>query len=417
LIGVAATLALAEILLGIFADPQPLRRAEAFPYLAVRPWLLALLALLLSRFGWQWRLFGYALFLAVAGASESGLLLRLGNPWPWDEMVRGWAGAVTILVPLDIAMLLSRRRLGRWGAAGVAVAIALALALPALLTPYRNFVAGPSESGPARGARPELLLMTSLPIIWGEKGAFDPESHPATSYRILQEEFTLRPIDTLDSATLEGARLLLLAQPRWLAPSELVAVDRWVRKGGRALILTDPQLEWPSDLPLGDIRRPPPVGLLKPLLDHWGLKIGARPIGLGGWDQGNRRLVLPAAGRFIASGRDCRVMRFSLADCRIGGGRALLIADADLMRDDVWMAPGPNGDARHRRFADNPLVVADLLDQLAGISRDRVRASVLWAHPGSPSAVIALIPALFPLLALGVVAFAAAALLHRRRSL
>ena len=40
-------------------------------------------------------------------------------------------------------------------------------------------------------------------------------------------------------------------------------------------ILTDPVLVWPSELALSDIRRPPPVGLLGPLLTHWGLRLEA----------------------------------------------------------------------------------------------------------------------------------------------
>ena len=44
-----------------------------------------------------------------------------------------------------------------------------------------------------------------------------------------------------------------LAQPA----EDLVALDDWVRGGGRVLLLADPMLEWPSKRPLGDPLRPP----------------------------------------------------------------------------------------------------------------------------------------------------------------
>ena len=125
----------------------------------------------------------------------------------------------------------------------------------------------------AESANPDLMLMTALPLIWGEGGAFDPASRPQLSYKQLQREFRVRPLDVLDEAGLASGRLLLLAQPRVLAPVELVALDAWVRGGGRALILTDPLLLWPSALPIGDVRRPPAIGLLGPLLAHWGLAL------------------------------------------------------------------------------------------------------------------------------------------------
>ncbi len=46
-----------------------------------------------------------------------------------------------------------------------------------------------------------------------------------------------------------------LAQPA----EDLVALDNWVRGGGRVLLLADPMLEWPSKRPLGDPLRPPPM--------------------------------------------------------------------------------------------------------------------------------------------------------------
>ena len=252
--------------------------------------------------------------------------------------------------------------------------------------------------------------MTALPLIWGEGGAFDPASRPAAAYTAWQREFTLRPIDVLDRASLSRARLLLLIQPRWLAPEELVAIDSWVRAGGRVLILADPRLNWHSDLPLGDIRRPPPTSLLEPLLNHWGIGIEpgkgiqAVPIERG------RLLRLEQPGVLRATGA-CKADRPFLARCRLGSGRAIVLADADLVRDELWIGEGPHGDSGHRRTSDNPLVIADLLDELAGIERQRVMGDASWRNPRR------WLLSASPWLLLPLVALAAAAagawLLHR----
>ena len=218
------------------------------------------------------------------------------------------------------------------------------------------------------------MLMTALPLIWGEGGAFDPASRPQLSYKNLQREFRVRPLDVLDEAGLASGRLLLLAQPRALAPVELVALDAWVRGGGRALILTDPVLVWPSALPIGDIRRPPAIGLLGPLLAHWGLALDppaeARPQpGSIETTNGKRRIMLGAPGEFRKQGGTCRIARAYLASCAIGRGQAILLADADLLRDETWLRPGASEGARI--VSDNPLLVADYLDALAGLSRAR----------------------------------------------
>jgi hypothetical protein len=207
------------------------------------------------------------------------------------------------------------------------------------------------------------MLMTGLPLVWGESGPFDPASRPQASYSKLSEAFDFRPVDVLDAATLARGRFLFLAQPKRLAPSELVAVDGWIRKGGRALILTDPMLTWPSELPLGDIRRPPPAGLLAPLLGHWGLTLDP-PVRAGEvaarWN--GRRVLLDSPGRLRSSGRECIVDEGGwTALCRLGRGTVRIVADADLMRDALWMSSG----------AENPAAVRGWLEEMTGISRTR----------------------------------------------
>jgi hypothetical protein len=246
------------------------------------------------------------------------------------------------------------------------------------------------------------MLMTGLPLVWGEKGPFDPGSRPQASYVRLSREFDFRPADVLDGATLARGRLLFLAQPQRLAPAELAALDGWIRSGGRALILTDPMLSWPSGLPPGDIRRPPPAGLLAPLLHHWRLALDspAEPGPVEArWN--GRRVLLDSPGRWRSSSADCAVDPPGwTATCRLGRGAVRLVADADLMRDSLWAPGGPE-----RAAADNPAVVGEWLDELAGLRRPRPRPDRTgWA--GARAAA----------LALGLIAACALAGLLLRRS-
>ena len=245
--------------------------------------------------------------------------------------------------------------------------------------------------------KPQLMLATGLPIIWGEQG-FSLSAQPAPAYRALEREFAVRPLDTLHEEELAGGKLLLLAQPKVLAPAELVALDAWVRRGGRALILTDPALVWPSELPLGDIRRPPPFGLLEPLLRHWGLRLEPSTDGIQEVtiDGGTLRLETP--GQFQLEQPGCALHHDALvADCPIGGGRALLVADADLVHERLWMS------SDGRRTADNPSVVAAWLDDLVGLQRQRADSG----RGDTRTTLLALIPIL--------VVAAAASLVWRRR--
>jgi hypothetical protein len=405
LLTAAAAYAAAELLvpvaLGGFFESG---RAEALPFLGFRPWLLLAMVLFAAPRHWRSRLMLYGMALALAAVSETILLLALGAGNPWPEMLRGLAAGAGLAVALDLLVQAARRGLGRWGVAAAGLALAGLLFVPKVMVPY-GLVVVAAHGGEPRAHRPPLMLMTGLPIIWGEKGAFDPGSRPAAAYLALREEYDVRPLDVLDSATLQRGRLLLLAQPRWLAPSELFALDQWVRGGGRALVLTDPALAWPSALALGDIRRPPPA-LLKPLLDHWGVRLGAASdSGLRIEELGGRRLAMAGVGRFAST--SCRVGPAWLARCRIGAGAAILVADADLLDDRSWVAPGASGSERHRRLADNPLVVADLLDALAGLDRERLGGRVEWVAAGSDrkwALCLALLPILFTSALAGVVA-------------
>ena len=204
------------------------------------------------------------------------------------------------------------------------VIVAIVIAAAALLRP-----ASP-KTLPARpsGERPTLLLLTSLPLVFGEGFSLQEAGSPAL--KALQSRYRVVPISVADPPELARGRLLLMAHPSAQPAEDLVALDRWVRGGGRVLLLADPMLEWPSKRPLGDLLRPPPMFMDTGLLAHWGVRLdppdkrGPKPAKLAGI-----RVMTISPGRL--SGR-CSISSDRLvADCPVGRGRAIIIADADFL--------------------------------------------------------------------------------------
>lgn len=393
----AACLAGLELAAGLLAGQFfALGRAEALIFFLFRPWLLLAGALLVARWSGSRRLFFYASALTLAAAAETILILALGAERPWTEAGRGVAGGAAIAATADLLVQTGRRwRTGLGAALG---ALAFFIVYTSIGVQAYEAVVIDDPTPRAAAVRPPLLLMTSLPIVWGEGGAFDPASSPAAAYRLLEREFDVRPIDAIEPDTLRGRRLMLLAQPRLLAPEELATLDAWVRGGGRILILADERLAWPSDLPPGDARRPPAASLLHPLFGHWGLTLHPGTAGVRTERAGPRRLRLDGPGQFASSGAGCRVAVSWFARCRIGAGEAIVIADADFLHDRLW-APG---DGRHLRLADNGLLVAEWLDSLGGIDRPRTDGEVAWIGPGAERGlglILAALPIVLALLA------------------
>lgn len=195
----------------------------------------------------------------------------------------------------------------------------------------------------APGERPALLLLTSLPIVFGDQFSLEEQGSPALE--ALSRRYRILPIGVASGKELGKARLLLMAHPAAQPPEDLVALDDWVRRGGRVLLLTDPMLEWPSSRPLGDPLRPSPMFMDTGLLGHWGLRLdapdrrGREPLKLAGYD-----IMTDSPGRL--AGR-CEISGDALvAHCRIGQGRATVVADADLLDPKrLGAAAGHNLDA------------------------------------------------------------------------
>lgn len=184
-----------------------------------------------------------------------------------------------------------------------------------------------ADLGPRRD-RPELLLLTSLPLAFGESFSLEAAGSPVLD--ALEQRYRVKAISTASTEALEGSKLLLMAQPLAQPAEDLVSLDRWVRRGGRVLLLADPMLEWADSRPLGDATRPPPMFMDTGLLGHWGLRLdapdrrGERPAELAGRD-----VTLRSAGSLSGS---CKLSEGGLiARCEVGKGEALIVADADFL--------------------------------------------------------------------------------------
>ncbi|NLR70699.1 ABC transporter [Novosphingobium sp. ERN07] len=182
-------------------------------------------------------------------------------------------------------------------------------------------------------------LFTSLPILWNEAAALDElldaKDQPHWARAVLEDRGTVVPLDTLlDLAHID---VLMVAQPRPLAPDENVALDAWLRGGGRLLLFADPMLTEESAFPLGDRRRPQDVVLISPILARWGLQLrfdDAQPSGER--ESAGEHVPVNLSGEFglVAGGHDaaCLIGQNGLiARCQVGKGRAVLVADAALL--------------------------------------------------------------------------------------
>jgi hypothetical protein len=240
------------------------------------------------------------------------------------------------------------------------------------------FLVYTSGSDKAAEKQPKLGLMTTLPLYWGEgdiedmvKGA----NEPLPAYQRLDVKYVIQLVDAIDSKGLRSVHMLLLAQSRALSPEELVQLDAWVRSGGHLMILADPALQWESAYPLGDKRRPLYTSLLSPLFAHWGLELvlplqeSDEPEVIKQMPGKAIRTVTPGVWQTIgkASGGTCALAQEAfVAECKIGKGSAILIADADILNADLWSGSGVR-----------TLSGADDFDNMTWIESNLER---LWRH-------------------------------------
>ena len=191
----------------------------------------------------------------------------------------------------------------------------------------------------AESQRPALMLLTSLPLIFPED--FTLSGGGSKALGAIETRYRVIPVATTDSGSLKQGRLLLMAHPLAQPAEALVDLDRWVRDGGRVLLLADPRLEWPSKRPLGDKLRPPPQFADTGLLAHWGLRLEApESAGPAQRELAGRAVLTSSPGKLAGN---CRTGEGGfVARCRIGRGQAVIVADADFL--NVEQLDGPTED-------------------------------------------------------------------------
>lgn len=223
---------------------------------------------------------------------------------------------------------------------------------------------------------PVMAVISGLPLFWQEGETGPAARMDAPIITVLRQRFAVVPLDSPQD--LRETKLLLLAQPRAFSMEEVVALDEWTRGGGMAVVLADPRLRWPLNLPLGDRRRPPVVSHLAGLLELWGVKL--LPPNEAGevrhFLPDGRLLTLYAASGFEKAGSGCRILgRGRIARCRVGRGEATIIADADLIDDRLWLADPTDPLDPARWTADTPQF---LVKALGGA----LAADHRWARTG-----------------------------------
>ena len=175
------------------------------------------------------------------------------------------------------------------------------------------------------------MLLTSLPLIFGERLSL--QEGGSKTLEALERRYQVVPIAIADPETFKQGPILFMAHARAQPAENLVALDAWVRGGGRLLLLADPMLEWHSQRPLGDRMRPSPMFPDTGLLAHWGLRLDAPDErGAASRRLGNREVLAVSPGSL--SGNCLIGSDGFVADCRIGKGRAVVVADADFLDVD-----------------------------------------------------------------------------------
>jgi len=265
----------------------------------------------------------------------------------------------------------------------VGLAIVLALLLPRLFLPGDAPVAPASDRltalpvpGSTPGKRPRLGLHTGLPLYrplgLGVEALARGEGDVPWQRRALERAHAIVLLDTLAPVPgllpgdppvdpLGGLGRLAVIQPRALTPADNVALDDWVKAGGRLLLVLDPMLTGEYDLPLGDPRHPNTVALIPPVVERWGLEIAydeTQEPRFASYSGGTIPLAMAGEVRALEGrGTDCAFAAdHALARCRVGDGSVTLLADAALFEHEALATEAGQGGSAIGALLDHAFV-------------------------------------------------------------
>ncbi len=263
----------------------------------------------------------------------------------------------------------------------LAVGVLMVLSLLLFLTAFGYLRSGQTA------AKPRIGLMTTLPLRWAEGNmatVLDPGAKPSGAYNRLAERYRIDLIDKPEQLSRRKLDVLVLAQPRVFGPAELVNLDNWVKRGGKLLIFADPALAWESTYPLGDNRRPLFTSLLSPLFTHWGIELvlpmdGSKVDDVRKIGAFSLRMPTPGAWQLRSASNDaaCSISAdYLLANCEVGKGNALLVADADILDANLWQGTSARAFIGSDDFANMDWVISLIEKQRArGVTGDFVGES------------------------------------------
>jgi ABC-type uncharacterized transport system involved in gliding motility auxiliary subunit len=130
--------------------------------------------------------------------------------------------------------------------------------------------------------KPVIGLLSSI----GVQGQFNPQTgqmgEPWPIYTQLQQLFAVRTLTADLDHIDKDVDVLMLIHPKQLAPKTLYAIDQFVMRGGRVLLLVDPNAG--ADLSGQDPRNPLAAAManhssdLQPLLTTWGVDYDATKV-------------------------------------------------------------------------------------------------------------------------------------------
>ena len=123
--------------------------------------------------------------------------------------------------------------------------------------------------------KPVVGLISALPLEFGPGGALaaaQGQSAPYFIYEQLRQSYEIRSLGHVFTDLPPDLDLLLIAHPTELGDAELFAIDQFVLKGGKAIVLVDPNLESAAHLGHGPTGGVPASSNLPKLLSAWGVE-------------------------------------------------------------------------------------------------------------------------------------------------